>query len=157
MKKFVLTGFADYNFTLIGICSHEDDFKLCWHLNNALGLDFRKVKDVEILHPQTKNQVSFPMFFFLDTENEYPEEILNAEKEAPSEEDDIFYHLISNRNPSGNLVPEQKKTDYFLRISGESELIDSTSILQTIREMPVVLTAFILNPAELKSRANLIF
>ncbi len=138
MKKLTLTNYIDFDFALFGICSQEDDFKICWCLNKALGLDFERVSDIELLQSKQKNQVNFACFFFRDSETE------------------LDYYLIANRNGNSWLIPEQKQTDYFLRIVGESELYNDELILKLIKNLPQVMTAFILNPESIKSIENII-
>jgi len=149
MKKIVLTDYADYDFSLIGICCQEDDYKLCWRLNKLLGIDFRRIEDVEIIQLKRKNLSSFPMFRYIESDTD--------QEEVITEDTELIYYLISNRNGTMNLVPEQKQTDYFLKIHAESDLIDEADLVRKIKELPTVLTAFSINPAELKSKENLIF
>jgi hypothetical protein len=138
MKKLTLTNYIDFDFALFGICSQEDDFKICWCLNKALGLDFERVADIELLHAKQKNQINFACFYYHDAETE------------------LDYYLISNRNGNYWLIPEQKQTDYMLRIVGENELYDEESILKSIKKLPQVMTAFVLKPESLKSIENII-
>lgn len=138
MKKILLTDYIDYDFKLIGICSQEDDFKLCFALNKALELDFERVHDIELIHGKQKNQLNFSCFFFHDSEYE------------------CDYFLMSNRTASGYLLPEHKTIDYLLRIAGESDHIDASSILQKIKSMPQVLTAIAILPEETKSIENIL-
>jgi arabinogalactan endo-1,4-beta-galactosidase len=72
-------------------------------------------------------------------------------------ETDTVYYLFGNRNGSVNLIPEQKQTDYFLKIQTEAEFIDLPELVQKIKELPSVLAAFSINPEQLKSKENLIF
>ena len=137
-KKFTLNDYIDYDFSLIGICSHEEDFKLCFQLNKILGIDFERVRDIEIVLPKQGNVVSFSCFEFNDTEV------------------DMVWYLISNRNPAANLLPDQKQTDYLLRIVGEPEQIDPLEILAKIKELSIVLTAFIIQPQDVKSIENIL-
>jgi hypothetical protein len=63
---------------------------------------------------------------------------------------------MSNRTASGYLLPEHKTIDYLLRIAGESDHIDASSILQKIKSMPQVLTAIAILPEETKSIENIL-
>jgi hypothetical protein len=137
-KKFTLNNYVDYDFSLIGICSQEEDFKLCFHLNQALQLDFERIRDIEIVLPKQGNVVSFSCFEYKDVEA------------------DLDWYLIANRNPASNLVANQKQTDYLLRIVGEQELIDPEEIVDRIRELSCVLTAFIIQPQDVKNIENIL-
>jgi hypothetical protein len=138
MKKIILTNYIDFDFSLIGICSQDDDFKIAFNLNKTLELDFERIKDIELLVGKQKNQVNFSCFLY-----EEPETELN-------------YYLITNRGANGVLVPEHKQIDYLLRIVGEPELYDAEVILEKIREMPQVITAILMDAKSIKSIENIL-
>jgi hypothetical protein len=137
-KKFTLSNYVDYDFSLIGICSQEEDFKLCFFLNQALQLDFERIRDIEILLPKQGNLVSFSCFEYTDLDS------------------DLSWYLIANRHPASNLLPDQKQTDYLLRIVGEQELIDTTQLVNRIKEISCVLTAFVIPPQDVKNIENIL-
>jgi len=140
MKKITLTDYIDYEFILIGICSQLDDYKLCWHLNKQLEIDLiRDVNDISSLHQKKKVDIFFSLFNHIDTEN------------------DLHYSIISNKSLSVNLIPEQKQTDYFLKIVGETELLDQEKIVKKIKQIENVITAFSIDINSLKSKDNIIF
>lgn len=136
MKKIVLTDYIDYDFVLIGICSQEEDFRLCWLLNQEFGHDFERIDDLEIVNPRPAR---FSVFLSQDLDN------------------DLDYYLIANRHPAVILVPEQQKTDYFLKITGETEMVDPEEVVRALRAMPSVIAAFPVNVKDLKSKENIIF
>lgn len=138
MKKITLNDYIDTSFFLVGICSHDDDFKLCWHLNKALEVDFERVDDIDLFEPKQSISIKFSCFHFVDPDSE------------------LEYYLISNRNSSGFLIPEQSKTDYFLRIDGDRSQFDEINVLKSIRSIPKVLTTFKIDPNSLKSIENII-
>lgn len=127
----------DYHFLLVGISSTEEDYKLCWHLNKLLQLDFERVEDLEILAGD-KN-LTFAVFEYEDQEIE------------------VFYYLICNKHPLGLLVPEEAKADYILKISGEYEMVDRAELIKKIRNIQPVITAYALEPGRMKSVDNLLF
>ena len=161
MKKIVLTDFADYNFILIGISSHDEDFRVCWHLNKLLTVDFNRMPDVDILHPKTGLQSTFPMFQFISRQEDpmgNDELPLTEKEELIAEEMDITFQLIANRHSAGNLIPEQSKMDFFLMIKGEAAYhFNNDELVKQIRNLPCVMAAFKIEPESLKSKDNLIF
>lgn len=138
MKKIILNDYIDYSFFLAGICYHDDDFKLCWHLNKALEIDFERVQDVDLIEPKQKALIQFPCFYYFDAEAE------------------LDYYLISNRADSNFLIPEQSKTDFFLRIDGDGVQYNESEIIRNIKNIPKVLTSFKIEPDSLKSIENII-
>ncbi|MEX1189068.1 MAG: IPExxxVDY family protein [Bacteroidia bacterium] len=138
MKKLTLTNYISFDFALYGICSQEDDFKLCWCLNKALNIDFARIDDIVLLHPKHKNPITFSCFSFHEPETE------------------LDYYLMSNRSDSNWLLPEQKQTDFLLKVGGENELYDDENTLRKIKSLPQVMTAFSLNPQSIKSIENIL-
>ena len=138
MTKYKLDLDYDYSFALIGICSHLQDYRLCWALNKSLGLDlYRLDKSIEMLRGEHCNQ--FFVYRFED------------------EEDHVSYSLIGNKTHGSVLVPEHKQADYFLKIEGG--MPDEIGlIINKIKAVKNVLTAFEIREVELlKSKENLIF
>lgn len=138
-RKTILSDYIDYNFSLIAICTEDEDFKICWKLNKLFSFDFARQSDLEITYGSGKKQGRFPVFSFLD------------------EDLGLHYYLISNRNNSFSLVPEHKKVDYFLKITGEQEWVNMDEIIKKIRTISTVKMAFPINPVDLTKGDNLIF
>ncbi len=76
--------------------------------------------------------------------------------EYNSEEDDR-YNVISNKSQKGLLLPEQNQIDYLLLIRMNPMRIDEQELIDTLKEIPIVLGAYKLDAVKLKSRENLVF
>lgn len=139
MAKKLLTIEYEYDFALIGISCHEKDYRLCWHINQALQIDLVKIDSLEIYISKEKLNSFFSLFSFEDEENQRS----------------IF--LLSNRSNHGMLIPEQKQTDYFIIIKGAYMQDDKILFMQELKKISIILTLFELDPNKLKSRKNLIF
>lgn len=140
MGKFRLDIEYDYDFLLIGISCHEKDYRLCWAINQALGIDMARTENpLEISLRKDEKPSRFTLYGF-----EHPE-------------NDSAFFLVSNRSETGLLVPEQKHADYFLVVHGPFGKNEEARFLQSIKEIAFVLTAFALVPGELKSKQNLVF
>ena len=139
MNKFKLDIEYDYDFTLFGISCHEKDYRICWALNNKLRLEFKKVQDIESKEKKKKENTKYPLFEFIDEE---------AHRE---------YFIIGNRSDSALLIPEQKHADYFLMVRGNFNDAEKEILLKNIKSIQIILTAFEIQPNELKSKQNLIF
>ena len=137
MAKFTLEVEEDYDFDLIGICSHIKDYRLSWELNNGLGFDLSKDQDFELSLKGVHQSFSF--FSFIDEDNL------------------TEYYLLSNRSETGTLIPEQNNCDYFLLIKGNSGNGEKSSLIRKISALKHVLTSFEVNVEELKSKNNLLF
>lgn len=139
MAKFTLTIEEDLNFDLIGICSHQSDYRICWALNNSLGWNL--VKSIEpFMFSGKKGTIisSHSLYEWID------------------EEENLAYYLIQNKNDGKFLIPEKSQVDFFLIIR-EAGMINMESVLNKIKEIQGVLVAYIFDPYELKSAGRFIF
>lgn len=139
MKKHLLEIEYDFDFVLIGISSHEKDYRISWAINNKLGLDLIKTDPLEIQDKKQEEASGFSLFV-CDRPDEFME-----------------YLVIANRSEKGLLIPEQKQMDYFFVIKGEIENEKIAVMIDKIKEINFVLTAIRIDPALLKSKQNLIF
>lgn len=138
MAKHKLLFEDDYDFDLIGICSSHSDYRLCWGINQALGIQLKKGEDYSVL--EKKNGEHLHSFYEFYDEGEHLE-----------------YYLIKNvSNNFQCLIPEKDQIDYFLVIKNNF-VKEVDSILADLKEIDSILTAFVFDPGELKSRANLQF
>ncbi len=138
MGKHILEIEYDYDFVLIGISSHEKDYRICWALNNQLGLHLVKTDPLEIKDKRQDEPSYFSLFSF-ERANEFME-----------------YFMVANRSERGMLIPEQKQMDYFFIIKGEIENELVMEIITKIKKSSIVQTAFRIDIASLKSKQNLI-
>ncbi len=139
MAKTTLDIKYEYDFILIGISCHEKEYRLSWALNQSLHFELERRKDMQIELKKQSEPLSYPFFEYDDVEN-YRK-----------------YYLISNKCTGGMLLPEQKQADFLLMIKGTIRPPEKISIIKAIKEIQLVLTAFEINPEQLKSRENLLF
>jgi hypothetical protein len=137
MAKLILEIEEDYDFELVGICSHAKDYRLSWEMNKALEFDLEKDENYEINSKGDAQSYSF--FSFIDDENH------------------VEYYLINNRCSTGILIPEEKKCDYFLLIRGVLRGEQKGKLIQRIGEIKKVLTTYEIEVDQLKSKSNLLF
>jgi hypothetical protein len=137
MSKIVLSLEEDYDFDLVGISCHSKDYRLCWELNNTLGIDLTRTEDLTI----TKKEVAGNYSFY----------------EYDDEENHLSYYLMANKCSNGYLIPEKKTTDFFILIKGIFDENYILKILSKINSISLILTSFQLDPNSLKSKQNLLF
>jgi hypothetical protein len=162
LGKHTLEIQYDYDFVLIGISSHEKDYRICWALNNKFGLELIKVDSLEI---KGKKQET-PSFFSLFT-YDHPDGFLeytvvanlSESKAGIIRENTLFGSKAKPHSYSENefLIPEHKQMNYFLVIKGEQDDTVVKNTLKQIKEIDMVLTAIQIDASQLKSKHNLIF
>jgi hypothetical protein len=132
-KKIVRLQIGEINgFALIGISSHENDYRLVWALNNAFSFQFTRIENLVIFNPKVNADLEFSRFTFTD-EDKY-----------------LVYHLISNRCPDGFLFPEIKNLDYLLQITGELDAKHLAAMGKELKKVSIVSAVFRIDPKQLK-------
>ena len=138
-KKHILTFDQTYDFEMIGICSHHNDYRLAWGLNEKINIQLIKVDEDYVVASKKGVQLSnHSMYEFKDPENL------------------IEYYLIKNKNQGKFLIPEKPSIDYFLFLFENHEW-DAEDLVSELREIPSILGVFIFNPEEFSSTENLVF
>ena len=103
-------------FTVIGISSHENDYRLSWSINEQLGLAF----------VQSDSLISYG--------NEFTCFIL--------EDNDQKLMLISNRCNNGFLLEKYKNFDFILKFSTELNEAETYVWLRDLRRVPLISAVF---------------
>jgi hypothetical protein len=65
--------------------------------------------------------------------------------------------LLSNKGTHGLLVAEQHQADYLFIAEGPFTDEDEKQMIADMRTVPFILMAYRIDPAQLKSKQNLIF
>lgn len=130
----------DAEFELIGICTHQPDYRLVWALNKELGTRFTQM--------QTKFIVSDKKGEFLSEHDAYAyEDEVNRSKVL----------LLSNRAEGKKfLIPEQQSVDFFLIFLGNG-ISDASDMANRIKRVPGVIAVFVFDSSELESAQALEF
>lgn len=122
----------EIRFALVGISSHENDYRLVWAINNQLGTSFTRTGDLVIHQPKIGSDLEFSRYIFTD-EDTY-----------------ITYYLISNRCDNGFLFPEIKNLDFLLKINGEISPHDIQALVKMLKSIEVVSACYLLEPLKIK-------
>lgn len=137
MGKLKLQVEYDFDFTLLGISCHEPDYRFCWMVNKATGMNFIKEEDIVIQMKDNGSEHSIFQCFI--------------------EENFCTYYIIANKGTSGILIPELKTTDYFLMIKGPVQSDGLEEITTQVKSINKVQAVFTVKVDDLKSKYNLLF
>jgi hypothetical protein len=101
VKKHKLELAIDEDFCLLSVVSDEPDYKLCWMINQTLGINFEKQEELHLFHRKLKKVQVFSHFSYHD--------------------DDalITFRIIMNRAENGYYLDELRHIDYLIHIQGE--------------------------------------
>lgn len=142
MAKNRLVNEDYFNFELLGIVTTVKEYKLVWHLNQALGLDLTKQPDIMI---EFSGNNRFYVSNFM-----YKTEFLHVSL--------LKNRLVVKANSGAqHLLEELKQFDYLLKYHDQTEQTNIKDVLSLLKSTVVVEYAAILAPELIKSRDNLIF
>ncbi|MBC8754124.1 IPExxxVDY family protein [Kordia sp. YSTF-M3] len=158
IHKLFEDDFEEDNYTLIAIHCSTEDYRLAYLLNTNLNLKLaRKQEDLDYNYMEA----SFSIYEWDDEENFVTWNLVantsKKEVEQMASAGSLFSDQKGKRTISKYLIPEQKRVDYFVKISSESYLKSSKIIVSRINAIAEVITAYTVNPNQLKSKNNLIF
>lgn len=144
----------DHDYDLIGIHSTLADYRMAYFLNETLSIHLNRFK--EDLEYKSKN-CSFPLFTFED-ESAFTSWSLIANKFVFTEEVSFNgSNLFQEESKISYLIPEKKRIDYFIKISGLQDDNELSEVLYKINKINNIIASYAIDPMDLKSRDNLIF
>jgi hypothetical protein len=126
------------NFKIIGISSHENDYRLVWAVNNQLNTRFIRIDNLSLFDQKLNDTMEFSKYGYTD------------------EDKCLKFNLISNRCPNGFLFPQVKNFDYLFQIFGEISETEVRDMLRKLKSVAVVSAAFELSPEKLKSAGRIL-
>ena len=139
VKKHTLYVDQAYDFDMIGILSHHNDYRLAWGLNERLLIQLVKTdEEFVVVNKKGIKISSHSMYEFKDNENL------------------IEYYLIKNKSQGKFLIPEKPAVDYFLFLY-ENHIWDLEDLVSELRQTPSILGIYTFDPEEFESTENLVF
>jgi len=146
----ILEESYEVEFALVGIYTNLEDFALAYALNESLKLHLKRA-DTDLLF---SSDIIYPYFEWKDKMYDREWSLLTnscitSHKGTSS---DLFPEEPSFSNHL--LVPEHKEVNFLLKV--EQEVMDSDLLLK-IKAIPKVITAYVIETRNLKSKHNLIF
>nr|MBA3985886.1 IPExxxVDY family protein [Flavobacteriales bacterium] len=156
--RHILEIICEDEFALLAIHCHEEDYNFAFFLNKYLGLSLKKKeKDLDLL--QKNIPVSFPLFEHRDESTENVIFLVGNRFKTTYQKTTSAGSLFAQENEEKTyyLIPEYKKTDYFLKIISDSPKDVEELFLSKVIKIPIVITAYSLDYTILKSKQNLNF
>lgn len=93
-----------FDYKLIGVSCHEKDYRLCWAINQSLGIDLSRVDNLGV---EGRNHIEgFPFFEYHDKGK------------------GIIFRLLANRFEGKVLMKELKTIDFLFLLKGLDDTVD---------------------------------
>jgi len=148
-----LTLDLEDDYSLIGIHSTEEDYRIAYLLNKNLNtrltrfeqcLDF-KDSTAEFPLFEYKDEKTFINYYLIN--NKHLQFVNNYDNEV----------LFGGNDTVSYLIPEKKNVDFFLKIEGCNSDAFIENLVENLKKINQIITSYPLDPATLKSRDHLIF
>lgn len=154
VHSLCLEDFCQEEYSLIGIHTTLEDYKLAYLLNQQLKISFRK-SDFNLDFENKKNNASFSIYEYTSVEYDFDWFLIsNSIKE---ENGTISNGLPLYTETKTYLIPEKKNIDFFIKISGDIDYKFFTKTIQKIKEVNQIITSYQIDKNSLKSKDFLIF
>ena len=113
-----MDDFCEEPYSLIGIHSTLEDYKLAYLINQNLNTRFYKaIKDLEF--KRDKKKASFSIYNYENTNDGFDWFLIANSYRR--ENQTVSNELLLTSETKTYLIPEKKKVDFFLKICGDSE------------------------------------
>jgi len=139
LNRKILKFEIDLDFVLIAVTTSLKDYRICYLINKYLNYNFVKTDDLQVEMAQNSGPVLFSKYIY----------------SWESTETDFYF--IANKGSDGYLVPEMRKTDYFLMIKNYIDEEDVENLISALNKIPEIVAAVKIEPKKIKSRENLLF
>jgi len=145
------------DYQLVAIHSSIEEYKMAYFLNKHLHLRLKRSRcDLDFNHGEI--QALYPLFEFKEPENYRNYHLIKNKFKGSVKKVVSSGSLFIEEEMSSKityLIPEYKEVDYFLKIEDDTEG-EEQSIINKIAFIPQVITTYMVDTNQLKSKNNLI-
>ena len=134
-----ITHEPNTNYKLVGVSSSLKEYKLCYHLNQFLNCDFKKLNDLIFEPTDRTRKIQFSVF------------------KAGSEKDKNHFLVFNNKNLNEVLLPEISNFDFVIQVYGKCEVEDLKNLIEGIKQFPEVVMTAEIPLKKIKSKDRLIY
>lgn len=146
VHKLVFDDFFEEDFILLAIHSPLEPYRLAYALNKSLDIKLAYCRPID----------AYELYEYENSENKTVWNLINNKITTTSDKEKNYSTLFQQEtNTIQYLIPEHKKTDYFIKISDTELAIEN--IISKIKAIPQIITTFVIATNSLKSKNNLIF
>jgi hypothetical protein len=149
-----LHDFCEEQYTLIGIHTTLEDYKLAFLLNSHLKTNFHRAA-YSLDFDNTVEGISFSIYSY--SNKEYDFEWYLIANSCTQELKLNSTGFLQSTEVKTYLIKEKKKVDFFIKIIGETNDAFIAKILDKINEINQVVTSYKIDINTLKSKDFLIF
>ncbi len=149
---------VEEDYQLLAIHCSLEEFKIAYLLNKHLQLNMIRARhDLDFNHGAV--QALYPLYQFRQPEKYRTYYLLKNKYKGPVKKVISSGTLFSEEDVSPQityLIPEYKEVDYFFKLEADMENGELQQLLNRVDSIPNILTAYLVDHQQLKSRNNLI-
>lgn len=154
MSKHLTFDFEyEHDYTLIGIHTTLEDYRVAYFLNQSLNIHLKRNKDD--LDFESKN-CSFSFYEYKNKKTLNSWYLISNKYVQTQNVDQGMNNLFSQETQIQFLIPEKNRIDFFLKISEQNNTEFIQKILSKINNTYKIITSYTINPYDLRSRDHLI-
>lgn len=149
-----INDFSNDDYTLIGVHTTLNDYRLAYLLNKHLQVNFRRANyDLDFF--QKNIESSYVVYEYTNTKLDQDWFLISNVFKYTLEAESIS--LFGQSDSTSYLIPEKKKVDFFLKIEGEFDYDFIVKLIVNINQIPQIITSYEIEVNSLKSKDFLIF
>ena len=157
--KLALDAFDDQPFKLFAIHCSLEDYRMAFLLNKHLNINLtRSRKDVDFLLRSAP--VLFALYRFEDLQRYCCYYLISNKSRSQVRSGAIEGSLFGEEGfdiKDAHLFPELKNVDFFLKIEEDHNAVSEKELLEKIKGIPQIATAYLVGEEQIKTKQNLIF
>jgi len=154
IHSLVLDSLGEEEYALIGVHTTLEDYKLAYLLNKNLKTSFFKSKE-DVIFEELNKKSSFALYNCAN--NKYDFEWFLLANSAKTENQKVSSSLLISSETRTYLIPEKKKIDFFIKITGDVQYHFIADTIQKIKKIEQIITSYPIDKDTLKSKDALIF
>ncbi len=148
------TDFCEDSYTLIGIHTTLEDYKLAYLLNQNLKTNFSRA-EYDLDFENEKSNASFSVYDY--TSPKYDSDWYLITNSFTQEKTETSKELLFESEIKTYLIPEKKNIDFFIKMTGEIDYDFAHKTIDKIKTIQEVITSYSIDVTILKSKDYLIF
>lgn len=149
-----LDDFSEDEYSLIGIHTALEDFKLAYLLNKNLSTSFQKSRE-DLIIEDLQIKACFSIFNY--SSKKYDFDWFLIANSSKRENQTVSNELLLTSETKTYLIPEKKRVDFFIKICGDLEYSYMSETVDKIKKIDQVITSYLIDKNTLKSKDFLIF
>lgn len=152
MSKVLFNIEPEIDFDLFCISSHYKDYRLCWEMNRALDLNFKRMEEYYLGSKDQPGDL-FTQYGYQDNTAHMQYYLLANRcipETGPSRPEDLF-----PAEDSVKLMPELVQVDYLMLIHGQTTVQQLEDIQIKLNRLTMIQKAWIQDVEPLRSKYNL--